>query len=102
MSKSVTRTVDQKLIDADFCSDQEAAYELFTKMRQEDPVHWTVRDDGVGFLVDLQACGLPCGTRRCRPLQHRYHRANAAIRRRASLSIEGGVRLSLNARTTEA
>ncbi|MFP6681534.1 MAG: cytochrome P450 [Gammaproteobacteria bacterium] len=49
MSKTDPRTVDQKLIDGNFFSDQDAVYELFKQMRREDPVHWTVRDDGVGF-----------------------------------------------------
>ena len=38
MPEADTRTVDQKLIDANFFRDQEAVYKLFTKMRQEDPV----------------------------------------------------------------
>lgn len=41
--------VDKKLIDGNFFSDQNAVYELFKKMRHDDPVHWTVREDGVGF-----------------------------------------------------
>ena len=49
MPETDRRTVDQKLIDADFFSNQDAVYELFTQMRRDDPVHWTVRDDGVGF-----------------------------------------------------
>lgn len=44
-----TRTVDQKLIDANFFGDEAAVYALFAQMRRDDPVHWTVRDDGVGF-----------------------------------------------------
>ena len=49
MPETDPRTLDQKLIDANFFSDQDAVYELFTQMRRDDPVHWTVRDDGVGF-----------------------------------------------------
>ena len=49
MPETDLRTIDQKLIDADFFSAQDAVYELFTQMRRDDPVHWTVRDDGVGF-----------------------------------------------------
>lgn len=41
--------VDEKLTDANVFSDQVAVYEPFTQMRRDDPVHWTVRDDGVGF-----------------------------------------------------
>ncbi len=40
MPEADTRTVDQKLIDANFFRDQETVYKLFTKMRQEDPVRY--------------------------------------------------------------
>ncbi|MGH8598798.1 MAG: cytochrome P450 [Gammaproteobacteria bacterium] len=49
MPRIDNRTVDQKLIDANFFGDEDAVYELFAQMRRDDPVHWTVRDDGVGF-----------------------------------------------------
>ncbi len=49
MPETDPRTIDQKLIEANFFSDQEAVYELFTQMRRDDPVHWAVRDDGVSF-----------------------------------------------------
>ena len=49
MSQTDWREIDQKLIDGSTFSDQAAVYEIFKKMRREDPVHWTVRDDGVGF-----------------------------------------------------
>lgn len=49
MTQIDNRTIDQKLIDADFFADQDAVYALFTEMRRDDPVHWTVRDDDVGF-----------------------------------------------------
>ena len=51
MPETDLRTIDQKLIDADFFSDQDAVYELFTQMRRDDPIHWTVRDDGVGESI---------------------------------------------------
>jgi hypothetical protein len=46
---SAKRSVDEKLTDANIFGDQADVYELFTQMRRDDPVHWTVRDDGVGF-----------------------------------------------------
>ena len=41
--------IDKQLIDGNTFSDQPKVYEIFRRMRQEDPVHWTVREDGVGF-----------------------------------------------------
>jgi cytochrome P450 len=49
MAKSNSRSVDEKLIDANFFDDEIAVYDLFATMRRDDPVHWTVREDGVGF-----------------------------------------------------
>ena len=49
MISNDARTVDQRLIDASFFADEVAVYELFAQMRRDDPIHWTVRDDGVGF-----------------------------------------------------
>ena len=49
MSKPRMRSVDEKLIDGNFFSDQNAVYELSKQMRRDDPVHWTVREDGVSF-----------------------------------------------------
>ena len=39
MPETDRRTVNQKLIDANFFSDQDSVYELFTNMRRDDPVH---------------------------------------------------------------
>ena len=49
MPQTDWRDVDRKLIDGNTFSDQTAVYEIFKKMRREDPVHWTLRDDGVRF-----------------------------------------------------
>ena len=92
MPETDRRTVDQKLIDANFFSDQEAVYELFTKMRRDDPRPLDRARRWRRLLVGLQARGMPSGTRRCGALQHRNDRADAAVRRRARHRVSEGFR----------
>ena len=49
MNKNTRQEIDYKLCDGATFADEDKSYSLFKKMRQEDPVHWTVGPDGTSF-----------------------------------------------------
>ena len=63
MPETDPRTIDQKLIDANFFSDQDAVYELFTQMRRDDPCPLDRARRWRRLLVGLQARGMQSGAR---------------------------------------
>ena len=49
MSETMWQEIDHKLCGGEMFADEDEFYGVFRKMRQEDPVHWTVGPDGTAF-----------------------------------------------------